>query len=165
MGRTDPALRLEENTNVYREEIARIHKSFPHSDLNFLVKIVGAPSEGERLCDLSRVTVVSPQSWRGITNCCSGTNSSERGDSVAQGGVWLALKALPNPARAERSGSSVGSRSYVPSKKNKLESKAEPAAGTHATPGSAWEGVWKAQRHWNFHQVDKNIGDENKSVT
>lgn len=39
---TEPALKLEENKTVYREEIARIHKSFPHNDLNFLVKIVGA---------------------------------------------------------------------------------------------------------------------------
>lgn len=84
---------------------------------------------------------------------------------MAQGvGVWLALETLTNPARGEGRGSSVGSRSYVPSK-NKLESKAEAASGTHAKSGSAWEGVWKAQRHWNFHRVDKNIGDGNKSVT
>lgn len=58
MGRSDPALRLEENTNVYRDEIARIHKSFLHSDLNFLVKRVGALSEGKRFCGLSPVTVL-----------------------------------------------------------------------------------------------------------
>lgn len=68
-------MRLEENKNVYREEIARIHKSFRHNDLNFLVKIVGALSEGERVRDLIGVTIlkVSDGSQQGgITECCWG---------------------------------------------------------------------------------------------
>lgn len=73
---------------------------------------------------------------------------------------WLALLALTNPVRAEGSSGDAGSRSYVPSK-NRLESEAEPATGTHAKSRSAWERVRKAQRHWSFHRVDKNIREGN----
>lgn len=55
----------------------------------------------------------------------------------------------------------MGSRSYVPSKKNRLERKAEPAAGVRAKSQSVWERGREAQRHWSFHQVDKNIREGN----